>query len=274
MPQYKLTLVFNQGRTGWTETWYAFKSNTEIMMTALKNVATYRQRLLGAGASIEYLRVSDVAILQDSTVQPITSWGSNSAPPSADQPWNAVYCRCEATDMYRRQVWLRGLPDEWIDPAGDNPASPAVNPPYNRPLLQFQNALINNGFQLRVINKEGSAGANTAITGISAGDAGRTRLAVGTAPGAVGDEFRVSQFTGPDKALLNGVKKIAGAGAGYVEIATPFSSLTAPASNVGGKSKPRQIAYREVTSLQAIRTAKRSTGRAFFLPVGRRKRAK
>jgi len=274
MPTFQCVTIFNQGKTGWSETWYWTGSNYDQALTNLRGLATPRKGLLGSGATIEYLRVSDVAVKGDSQVQLVQEWGTSGDPPNADQPWNAVYVRCEAGPLYRRQVWLRGLPDEWIAPAGSNPAKPELNADLAGALAKFRSALINRAFQLRVIQKDGAGGVQTPVTGITAGDGGRARIAVGTPQGNVGDTFRMSDWSGPDKKLLNGVHKIAAVGAGYVEIGTKFSDLTSPAEDVGGKAKPRIFIYVTVEDLIQIRAAKRNTGRAFFSPRGRRKVAR
>jgi len=271
MATFQLTTVFNQGRSGWSETWYCQASTHEQAITKLKSVLPRRQGLLGGGASIEYIRVSDVAITGDSQVQHLQDWAISTSPTGADEPWDGVYVRCEAGPLYRRQMFLRGIPDAWAGPAGGFPGSPPNNGEMTQAVAKWASAAKNNGFQLRCANKEGAGAVKTPITSFASGTGGRTTFVVSVDQGAVGDFFKISGYEGPDKKLLNGRHKIIEkAGTSYT-IKLRYLDITDPTENTGGKASPIVIVYKDLEEVQIIRMAKRSTGRAFFLPVGRRK---
>ncbi len=271
MATYIGTTIFRQGGAGWSESWYLSASNHDQALEKLQSIGPTRAKLLGGGAAVEYQRISDVAIKGDSKITVINEYALSSGVTAADEPWDAVYVRVEAGPLYRRQMWLRGIPDEWAGSAGGFPGTNPNNNFLSNAMDKFAAKLKAVPMQLKCIDKEGAGGTKTPITGLAADGSGRTVVSVAVSQGAVGDEFRISGYDGPDKAKLNGVHKIAAIGAGTVTIPLMFASLTAPAENAGGKAQPRIIVYKDVTNLIIMRMAKKSTGRAFFLPVGRRR---
>jgi hypothetical protein len=270
MPTYQLTTVFNQGKSGWSETWYCQASNHEQALTKLRNVLPLRQGLLGGGASIEYVRVSDVAIKGDSQVQQLTNWSVSTSPTGADEPWDGVYVRAEAGPLYRRQMFLRGIPDTWAGPAGAFPGAPPLNASLTDAVQRWKASAINQGFQLRCTDKEGAGATKTPIDSIAADAQGRVSFSIAANMGAVNDRFIVSDYDGPDAKLLNGRWKILAKVGNIYSIKLRHAVLTNSAENTGGQGRPEVIVYKNLEEVIIIRMAKRSTGRAFFLPVGRR----
>lgn len=270
MATYQLTTVFNQGKAGWSETWYVQASNHDQALERLRGVLPRRQGLLGGGASIEYIRVSDVAIKGDSSVQQLTNWSVSTAPAGADEPWDGVYVRCEAGPLYRRQMFLRGIPDNWAGPAGAFPGSPPLNAEMTAAVKKWSTAAINQGFQLRCTEKEGAGAVKTPIDALGVDGQGRTTFTCAANLGAVNDRFIVSNYDGKDRRLLNGRHKILAKAGNVYTVKLRHALLEDPADNTGGQARPEVIVYKNLEEVVIIRMAKRSTGRAFFLPVGRR----
>lgn len=270
MATYQLTTVFNQGRAGWSETWYCQASNHEQAITKLRGVLPRRQNLLGGGASIEYIRVSDVTIKGDSQVQQLQNWSVSTSPMGADEPWDGVYVRCEAGPLYRRQMFLRGIPDDWAGPAGAFPGSPPLNGTMTDALKRWSAAAIAQGFQLRCTEKEGAGAVRTPIDALGTDAQGRTTFTCTANLGAVNDRFIVSAYEGKDRKLLNGRHKILVKAGNVYTVKLRYALLEDPADNTGGQGRPELIVYKELEEVVIIRMAKRATGRAFFLPVGRR----
>lgn len=267
MPTFKITYVFNAHRYGWSETWYTTVSTHDIALQAAKSVAPKRARLLGNGNVLEMARVSDVDIPQDSKVY---FFGGDQAVQvdDADTPWNAILARVEAGPLYRRQCWLRGIPDSWIvlqSVNGINLPPGALNQAFN----QFKIAILANGFALRVIDKSPPNGTPVDVTAIANGAEGKVALSIAGIVGGPGKEVRIKGFIGPDKFLLNGVHKIISNAGGVVTIDLDFNLLTNPAANVAGKGVSRVIIYAPIEDAILLRPAKKSTGRAFFVSRGR-----
>lgn len=274
MPTYKVDWIFNQGRAGWTETWYASHTTIEDAMKVGKEGAAVRARLLGQGARLEHVRVSDVDILRDSLAEDVNVVPSNDGS-IADTPWNAILCRINATELYRRQLWLRGVPDIWIDLDLGNPNA-NLGRVLARPQFDAFIAWLKRtpGYMLKVISKTGQGTTGPLISSLTANGLGRVVLHAAGSLANPGEQIRMSGWTGPDAALLNGVFRVVDRDAATVTIDLQFALLTDPNSNNNGKVRTRKQVYTEVTGGAILRCRKRSTGRAFFAPVGRRRRVR
>lgn len=273
MATFKVTFIFNEGRQGWSETWYKTPSGTgagaiEARDSAI-TLAGLRKVLLGEGAQLEAIRVSNVAIRGDSLVYAFNLTTPSNPDRAADLPSNGMLARVEATDLYRRQMWLRGMRDEWIirNIVTGEPIIPAA---LTAAFMAFNDELVARQWQLRVIDKEGPNFHEAMVTAIAAAGVYTNLAVAGFGGAAVGDEVRVHGFVGPDQVLLNKVFKILAADADGVTIPLLFASLTNPAANIQGKVASRVIVYKAITTSAIMRLAARKTGRAFFVPRGRR----
>lgn len=273
MPTYKATFVFNQGRLGWSESWYLEQSNSDFALAQAGSLAALRQKLLASGVNLEYIRVSDVAIAGDANVKLIDEWGTTQID-GADTPWNAIYVRIQAGDQYRRQMWLRGVPDAWIAPTLGNPASNVWPGALTSALDKFVAKLKNVPFKLKVISKDTGDIVEKDITSITEDGSHRIVFGIAGLTGAVNDTFRVKKFSGPDKAQLNGVYTIVSNSGTAVVVPKKYADLESPPEDSGGKAVARVIKYKDITDGTLIRLAKRNTGRAFFAPAGRRRARK
>src|SRR5262245_14297741 len=121
MPTYQVTFIFNSERQGWAETFYFTGSSSDAAMAAALPVGQARIKLLGNTHQLEAIRVSDVNILGDSKVdESLNNQNIITVPSGArDNVSSAVLGRATAEDKYRRQIWVRGMPDAYTqyDPA-------------------------------------------------------------------------------------------------------------------------------------------------------------
>jgi hypothetical protein len=151
----KLTVFFQQGIHGWSENWY-LPTNLFTYQTALtlgQQYVAQRVTMLGAGASITYLRVSDDTVKNDSMVKVITSKdGASTAPNSGDyvaeDANTALVVRCEGGPLHRRSWEVHGLLDSAIStlfPLGFNPGDPSITA-----LTKVGQWLVNNQFCFKV----------------------------------------------------------------------------------------------------------------------------
>jgi len=267
MPVYASTMIFNQGKHGWSETWYQTVSTHAQALGALINLSTKRSLLLGTNAGIEYLRVSDVSVPFDAEVT-VTGTDVIVQPTFCDTPWNAIYCRVNAGPKYRRQVWLRGIPDVWILFNANN-ISP-LNPILEQVFRNFRQSLISNGFQLRVIDKEGFAGVPLDVTAMAVAGDYISYNVPGVAGVKVGEMVRIAKTTGPDRKKLNGRRKIRAIAGTVLTLDVKADDIADLGANIPGEFWYQKIAYKNVESGSVIRPAKRDTGRAFFVSAGRR----
>lgn len=271
MPAYRATMIFNWGRYGWTETWYLTAGDITLAQRRMSAPATTRSHLLGAGALLEAVRISDTAIGGDSLlVGSDGTWKSDDA--AADAPWNAILARVEATDKHRRQMWLRGVPDSWIglDPVTKKNTMPAKA---RQAFQAFLAAVMEapSPLQLQVYNKQGQGGTGVAITAqVLDVASGYTTFSVANSTAEVGEKALMKRWKGPDKKTLNKTYHVVKKDATTVTLSLPFVLIPTPGANFGGLLFPRNPTYTNVTDGIILRVNKRNTGRAFFVSRGRR----
>lgn len=270
MPQFRATFIFNQNRYGWTESWHREDSNPDNMLEQAKKLATKRRMLASSEVKLEYIRISDVAVVGDSLVHAYDQWGSGPLP-DADTPWNAIYCRVESGSKYRRQMYLRGVPDDWIKLTAGNPNANPIDSALDTAFKAFRSQLLAGGWQLKTVSKEPGDAVEKNIGAITQDTEGRIAFQITGLSSATGDEFRVKSYQGPDKKVLNGVYKVVSNNGTIVVVPKKYNLLTDPVSNSGGKAVPRVVRYQLITEAKIMRCAKKSTGRAFFVEAGRRK---
>jgi len=267
MAFYQGTIIFNQGKLGWSETWYVAANEHIAALSAIVGIANGRMALLGSNAVIEGTRISDVAQTQDSLVS-IIEGNQGRSPSRSDTPWNAIYCRFITGPLHRRQVWLRGIPDLWISLSENNVNM--IPDDLRSAFTRFKNSLTRNGALMRVIDKNGAQGVPIDMTLLGESTDGYVNFTVPGVTTAVGKNFRVANTSGPDRQLLNGVHKVRAVVGNVVTSNIKVSDLEDLGDNIPGKWWYQNIAYEPVLDGIIMRPAKRSTGRAFFVPRGRR----
>jgi hypothetical protein len=271
MPAWKCTTLFEAKNQGWSETWYLNTSLTATqVMDKLRLICPSRAKLLGFGCSIIALRVSDDAVRGDSELY-VPAPGE--FPPFAvvrDNPTNAIYCKVTSGQLYRRQLWLRGVPDVWI--AWDNTLGTyTVDPLFNTNLGIFKLALINEGFQLRALNKNLNINNQRAIIDIVDGPAGFTTYNVPAHGYTVGQEIRIANVVDRLLKPLQGTTRVKSVG-GVAEFTTyqPWRAYYADQYTGSAKVITRYLDYPVITNVVYVRPGSRRVGRTFFAPRGRR----
>lgn len=267
MAVFKFTWIFNDYRQGWSESWYYTGSNIESSTVTSSSGATVRMRLIGKNVILEAARVSDVTIRGDSTFTPFAGVQPVQAAVQ-DTAWNCWLCRVEAGALYRKSMYLRGCPDDWI---AQEENGQFIQPQALRNAIgEFQDFAIGT-LALRVAEKIPDA-SYIKITGITADPDGYIRFAAAATGAVLGDTVTVKSYQGPDRSILNGQHAVRAGDGASVTINTLFALLLDPLANVKGVIAKRNIIYPTVTRIRPLRPVKRSTGRAFFVPVGRRRR--
>lgn len=267
---YQISLIFNQRKQGWTETWYV--KDPESLSDAIaagEFLAIERRKLCGGNTNIEAIRASDEEVIGDSRLRNLP-W--NDEPSDiADQAGAAILVRVEAGGLYRRSMWLRGCPDIWITTGGG--AAPNVGAGAITPVKKFIAALMSADIHacLKVGAKTGVGGTGLPVTGTDlSNDGGWTKVTVGGLGAAIGEKILMKKWKGFDRKLLNRSYEVIDTSPTFVTINLSWTSLTAPELNYRGRIYSRNIQYSYVSSGTIVRAAIRKTGRAFFVPRGRR----
>src|SRR6266536_27383 len=259
------------GNSGWTETFYF--TDTDITVArdrAETKYVTQRLSLLTGSYSLRELRVSDVAILRDSLVKSYTfAQGLGNYPAVAgardEQPWDALLVRIEAGALNRRSLLMRGLPGGLVDPVGVYTPSAL----WSRRFAAFRaSCLAAPPFQIRTQ----TSGPGFRADNINIGPGGWTislNFLAGPPPSFVaGRIVRISGVKGA--AFINGLWKI------YQVIgnAVLMEQKRRPAVGnvlITGSAKLITIGFSNFTNLIPERGVKKSTGRPFDEPRGRRR---
>jgi len=217
MPTFKCSMFMRSDYYGFSENWFFSGTDYTSAMDALKNLASARLGLCGAGVYLDYLRVSDEAILRDSyvsntkkqTVQltgtsgdfsskiVYTEWGA------IDPPESGVHMRIEATAQYHSSHTIRGVPDSLIV----WPGGPSNLPGWDKARMAWEDALVGK-FCLRV-RKQDEGSKKSPIVGMSHAQAAPWEFKVLAVPNLVGTKLRVSGLKGiPGSVNANGVYRI------------------------------------------------------------------
>lgn len=133
MAKFRFTMFFEYRKYGWSETHYWAKAATEhsAILFAGQLLAEKRLQMCAPGVKLTYLRVSDDDIRRDSLAAPadlspqIAGAGKQLAVVDVDDPANlpdfpysVVLLRGESGPLYRKNIYISGLRDEWQNVLG------------------------------------------------------------------------------------------------------------------------------------------------------------
>lgn len=270
MASQKITYLFNADRQGWSESWYVSKASVRAALDAADAARQARMDLLGQGATIEAVRASDVAVPQDANYYYYPGGSPTSGPGARDNPTNAYYVRVFATELYHRQMWMRGMPDSWCE------WSVTLNRYVFTALMGIRiNAFfakaIENGFQLQTVLR-GAAAPFFRATTVAAGADGNAQL---TVPGLAVDTASQVYFKAGVKSnvkYLNGRHWPYNIAPGGGTFQIPMAYVQGLPYKGGAEARKVGTGYINVTGHVPLRPGSRRVGRAFFVPAGRHSR--
>lgn len=276
MPNWKVTYLFRAATSGWTESWYVQNTdpNPTLLAVQINTVLRARFTCLGQGVFTQGTRVVDDDNPGLSWPQPLPETYGNQYQPAnepADNPTSCIDARFNAgAFQYHRIMNMRGWPDLWIyrHPISLNMGWTADAETGMRFYLA---ALQTARFLMKVIDKDPlSVNAKPVRNVTWAG--GLTTITSPAHGFAAGDSIRVSKVKGPTAPLVaKGVYQIE-------SVTLNDFSFPAPDPGVpiiytkGGIVRRRRMTYVRIDEGYLFRVSKRDTGRAFFLPLGRRRR--
>lgn len=274
MPFFKVNYFFKLDEAGWSETFYTPDlADAGVALDRARTLVVPRVRLLANDhlASINprlaEVRVSDVAIQRDSLVFTVSPTDGVNATPVIDDAvlpiFNSLLIRLEAGSLYRRQLYLRGIPKQLSGPGGIY----RPNPLYNAVFGQYVLAVLASGFGILAWQKPGVFVPLQNIVNVTNGVDGVTINA--PAHGLINqDRLRVQSAPGTHGVRGNWVAKVIDVN-NFVLIGAPAFTGTYLG---GGKWYKRVQGVVAFTSMLIESLVHRDTGRPFDSPRGRRKR--
>lgn len=278
---FKGTFFFRFGGFAWSESWYLQAADLGTSWTQMDKCAERRAEMLGSGALLYAIRVSDPATPRVALTRPVNYPGPpDSALTTVDTPYNAIYVKTQdANTLYRRQLWMRGIPDSWImyDQVTKNPI---INGLAQQAITRFATRAIANNLQMRVIDASLVSNPRRMVSNIAL--QGVTNLFLITAPGhgfASGQYVRIKNCKGSNLQVaaggivraVNGVWPVSVLTADTFTIPLTGSPTNPPVYTGGGYAQARPIKYVNVRFLDYIRFAKRDTGNPSGRVRGRRR---
>lgn len=275
MAIFKNTFIFRAGANGWSELWYQDRTDIRDCVQAATNAAGARQKLLGAQATLEAVRISSIDRPFRSYIFPVAlDWNSQLG--VADTAWNTIYARIDDTGkVYHRILQLRGVPDSWIIRKATDGSFDVDSSEVNGPLKNYIQSLKTNLLRFAARDQSGAAGTETPVTAFSR-EAGTDRLKATVALGgvAVGSFVTFSEVTGPDSSFAKGRHKVVANDGAVLTLATVLPAAVNPLLWAGGKVRPYVRGYFFPDIATPLRVSHRDTGRRFFVTRGRRPKAK
>lgn len=262
--------ILDQG-AGWTETWYKDVANSTVALTDLRALAVLRAATMGSNMTSFKLRVSNVALRNDSLQGPGVAGG-------ADRPrcdWNSVgyRYRYESGEFHRCVRILRGLPDDAFN--SDDPT--VINDVDTILLLTAYHNLLSTGWRFRA-KELPPAAPEFAISDVVIAPNPINTVTL-TLPGHnffSGQKIVVTGLRQFDR-LISGERRITAAVPGETVTyrISPLASddIKDPPYNGAGKAKLLMIVYPLVTRSTPNGWGDRQCGRPFDLQVGRQNRA-
>lgn len=269
MAVFACTMFFeipNQN-TGWTETWYRNFNDSQAALLAFTTVAAARGAILGSGANLVKIRVSDVAITGDSAEKRDIAFQKLPADCNfASVGWLVRY---EATDLYRSERVIRGMSKA----AFDNAAPRTIADPASAQRVGAYHLTLLNAYSFRV-KKRGPGATEVGISKL-AYDPVTNEVTVTTTQ----NHTFVAGNTVNHIGLRQYVKQVRGlhlvlsvtANTYKFALFKPFPEfieLTGP-YNGKGKSRLVEFDYPIVARIVEQRWTDRQSGSPFDLQVGR-----
>lgn len=269
MPEYKCTFFFELAKYGWSETWFRQEATPDAALASSKVLAAQRASLLASPAQLSAVRISDESIQRDSL---FFEWTGNALEGgntfgNSDIPNTAALLRIEAGSLYRRNLYLRGIPDSFVT----EPNGLVLDPAWNKNFQGYRSLLINSQWHLKAIQKTPPPPTQF-ITGAARGANGTWTVTLqNQLPGiSNGSRIRISKTQGVPR--LNGYWLVYPDPLGAALIYLLNSGGIYGNWTGGGYAALLSPSYNPVTNVIVERATHRITGRPFDEPRGQRRR--
>lgn len=274
----KLTFLFRDGSTGWSETYYIAGNYSGLQNTFLKTFAEKRAALMGLSATVIGVRASDAEQPKLSRPYKLDYPGSYAVVQSpavlAEQPHVAALVKFTTSTGAQRILTLPGVPDEAIQRTSSTGDSETTGD-YDKKIRLFTKWLTSGTNALQIRQRQVLDPYNPVnIEAVTEHTDGAYKI---QHPGAVvytvGMKVALTKVKGNNLAGAKGIRKVKA-----VTSPTTFTIDTGPLSDRGeviylGGGKFARVAYQFVDAIEAeepIWLSTRKRGRPFSRRRGRR----
>jgi hypothetical protein len=270
MVQMRGTVFFQQAKAGWTEHIHFKEVSYETCAAQLDGLCNLRFPTLADDVTIQHLRLSDDEIPGDvRVVSPRAEWRLERKDigmfGTGDQPHTCALVKIYSGHLYRRNLYMRGLPDDKTFPAGQLLRSGAW---WNNVVLWVME-LRSGRYAIRVQDREALPYKPISLIETQAPNIGRVHCTAHGLP-----------IGGRCKLIRTGLGWATGVLFPYLIIDADTIQLVGgnvPISDAGpwpgkGWLHGVNLVLKDVTGANVEQVTHRMAGRPFGSPVGRRKR--
>jgi len=268
----RVDFFFEQGKFGWSESYYRAQEELSVTLTAAKKLAKLRAAFNGTDTTLTYVRVSKRDVFNDSEIDS-DSIGThnrgkvqivNFVGPS-DAPWNAFLIRCQHDGLHRRMMYLRGIPDVMVEGDEDKPEITVAK--VDKEIKAYKDELENGTWGGRFFDRDNATNPPF-VTNQVVNLNGDSTINVPGHTFILGDEVFLKTKKSDGMPSING--KVKTSIAGFVTVFTGAANGTL---TFLGSIRKRIHAFKAFTKIIERKTTHRDTGVPFDAPRGRRRRA-
>jgi hypothetical protein len=272
MALFRVTQFFTGGKYGWSESYYRTANSFDEVPPLAVTLGERRRACLTQQFALEAYRISQEGIFRDAKVFLVDPGAGVGLYPAtsltAGEAFLALLCRFEATQLHRRQLYLRGIPSEVVDPYGTYVQVGA----FNIAISAFFSLLRSSPWQIRIPDPVQTP---VNITGLTVRNVDPRFLDIVVdppIPGAIiGQTYKVLRVSSPKGAAKTWrLASIAGAGA-QLGLGPNKVPLVGDWSGRGTLTGQYLFIGSNITGTDVVRGVRRDTGRPFSSPVGRRR---
>lgn len=272
MADYRMTLIFNAGRHGWTEAYYLTgQAGMDAVRTRAGTLASKRAEALASTNMVDAVRISDLAVTAAADLYYGPWWGLIDREKARDQIEVAWLYRAHTADFqYRRNLYFRGAIDDMVqyDAATGRPLGSGG---FSDAIASFLNHLTGGGYAISVISKDPAKVGKVDVLKATA----EGQFITYSAPGhtyVLKDKIRVSGLQGTGAGLANKTATIVQTVAGQSFSFAADEDVLGPINTTKPGVARRQVKVLvPISGTYSVRPTTHDTGRAFFAGRGRRK---
>lgn len=261
MAQFRTTWFFKLLNYGWTENFHHTSVDVNVIAARCETLAPFRKALLGTDAQLVGVRISDDAVFRDSAfLQNPPIFGNGTYPGTCDPAFSALLTRWDASNVTRKNLYLRGIADDLVvNGQFDNVAT------WSTRWSAYKAQVISLGFGIKRITQ--TANPYLPVYTIDADGVVSTASA--------------HTFTAGQQVHITGVRTSPKVPT-IMTVSLPITTFTFKVFNwaprplvVPNAGKVRLYAFEVVPIISGVweRVVKKSTGRPFDTPRGRRRKA-
>jgi hypothetical protein len=115
MSQFRTTWFFKLNNYGWTENFHHTSQVVNTVELRCETLAPFRKALLGSNAQLVGVRISDDEVFRDSVfLQNPPFFGPGTYPGTCDPAFSSLLTRWDASAVTRKNLYLRGIPDDLV----------------------------------------------------------------------------------------------------------------------------------------------------------------